>query len=195
MTIGITGISGSGKHTAAEFFKKKDWVILNADKIAHNLYRPYTNVWKEITREFGEGILTTNDVIDRVKLGKIVFNASSPEESKIALKKLNSIVHPYIKRRIKETVHRHFRRGSSIAVVVALWRESGLENCCEKIILIKADPTLRSERMQHRDGISAETYQMRVANQTEPPHPDFVVENNGSIAELNKKLTAVLEKL
>ncbi|MBU1017438.1 dephospho-CoA kinase [Patescibacteria group bacterium] len=188
MILGITGISGSGKHTAAHFFEQKGWVILDADKIAHRSYRPYTAVWKAVIREFGEGILNTDDTINRVKLGKIVFNASEPEVSKMALSKLNQIIHPYMKRRIRNEIHRHFRRQSNIAIVVALWRESGLEDCCEKILLIKAASELRSRRIQGRDGISPETYGMRIQNQTEPPQSDFVVENSGSLADFRKKL-------
>jgi len=195
MVLGITGISGSGKHTAAKFFKQNGWVILDADKIAHYLYRPYTGVWKSIVKEFSEEILTKNDLIDRVKLGKIVFNASKPDEAKAALDKLNQIIHPYVIRHIRNEIHRQYRRGSDIAIVVALWRESGLENICDKLLLVKAAPELRSKRIQGRDGISPETYQMRINNQNEPPNPDFVVENDGNVKELNGKLGEVLQSL
>ena len=193
MVLGITGISGAGKHTAAKFFKQKGWVVLDADKIAHYLYRPYTGVWKAIVEEFGEEILTTKDVIDRVKLGKIVFNASKPNEAKEALNKLSQIIHPYVIRHIKNEIHRHFRRGSDIAIVVALWMELGVEDFSEKILLIKAEQELRQKRIQGRDGISPETYQMRVQNQNEPPKPDFVVENNEGLKEFNKKLGEIWE--
>ena len=195
MVLGITGISGAGKHTATRFLEKKGWVILDADKVAHELYRPYTGVWKKIVKEFGEDILTKQDIINRVKLGKIVFNASQPDESTIALHKLNQIVHPFIKRYIKNVIHRHFRRGSNIAVVVALWQESGLEELCDKLLLIKTDAELRQKRIQKRDGISSETYQLRIKNQNEPPNPDFTIENNGTSQEFLKKLGGFLGSL
>lgn len=191
MTLGITGISGAGKHTAANFFQKKGWVILDVDKMAHNSYRPYTNAWKAIVREFGEGILNQDDTINRVKLGKIVFNASDPNQAEKDLHKLNEIVHPYIKRSINNEIHRYFHRQANIAVIVALWEEVSLEDCCDKILLLKADPALCSKRIQGRDGISPETYGMRTRSQTEPPHPDFIVHNSGTIDELNAKLSEV----
>jgi len=195
MVLGITGISGSGKHTAAQFFRKKGWIILDTDKIAHYLYRPYTGVWKAIVREFSEKILNQDDTINRVKLGKIVFNASKPKEAHAALHRLNQIIHPYIKRHIKNEIHRHFRRKSNIAIVVALWREAGLKDCCDKMLLLRADPGLRSKRIQGRDGISPETYEMRIKNQTEPPHSDFAVENNGTLKELNEKLDEIVSEI
>ncbi len=187
MVLGITGISGSGKHLAAEYFQKKNWVILDADTIAHNLYRPYTGAWKKVVNEFGEGILNKNDVINRSKLGKIVFNPENPD----ALQKLNQIIHPYIKRQIKNDIHRHFRRKSNIVVVAALWQELDLPSLCNKILLLKADPAIRLKRIQNRDGISESMYEVRTKNQSEPPHPDFVIENNREIRDLNNKLSEI----
>ena len=188
MILGITGISGTGKHTSAQYFKRKGWVVLDVDKVAHHSYRPYTHVWKAIVREFGMEILNQDDTINRLKLGKIVFNASRPKEADSAIKKLNQIVHPYIKRRLKNEIHRYFRRKSNIVIVAVLWKELDLLNICDKILLIKADKRLSSKRIQKRDQISAEIYKMRVKHQSDPPHPDFVIKNNGTPEELNSKL-------
>jgi len=117
MVLGITGISGAGKHTVAEFFKSKNWVILDADKIAHYMYRPYTSVWQAMVKQFGEGVLTTEDKIDRQKLSRIVFNPEDPEAAHAALEKLNAVVHPAVIRNIKDAIHRHFRRKSNIVVI------------------------------------------------------------------------------
>ena len=194
MILGITGISGSGKHTVSKTFEEKGWVILDADKIAHKSYRPYTAVWKKVVEEFGEGILKQDDSINRVKLGEIVFNAKDPVAADEALKKLNEIVHPYIKRKIKDSIHRHFRRGSNIVVVVALWKKLAAEDCCEKMLLIKADPELRSDRAKKRDGISDEIYTMRIQHQVEPVNPDFIIENNGNIEDLERKATELISR-
>ncbi len=193
MVLGITGISGAGKHTVGEFLKQKGWVVLDADTIAHRLYRPYTGVWKAIVEEFGEEVLTSKDLIDRVKLGKIVFDSKNPEKATQALHRLNEIVHPYLRRQIKNEIHRHFRRKSDIAIVVALWRESGLEDICDKLLLIKADADVMEKRIQMRDGISSETYQMRIKNQQEPEQADLVISNKGSKQALLKELDALLE--
>ena len=164
---------------------------MDADKIAHYLYRPYTGVWKAVTKEFGENILNQDDTINRVKLSQIVFNPANPEDSNKALTKLNQIVHPFVKRYIENEIHHQLRRKSNIAIVVALWQESGLEDFCDKILLIKAESGLRSKRIQGRDGITLETYKMRIKNQTEPTEPDFVIENNGTMEELNAELNQI----
>jgi dephospho-CoA kinase len=187
MILGITGISGSGKHTAADFLKQKGFVILDADKIAHYLYRPYTIVWRAIVDHFGEEILGTNDKIDRQKLGKIVFNIENPEKSAENLTNLNQITHPEITRYIKDELY-HLRNKPGIIVIASLWKEIKLPEFCDKILLIKADKKSMFERVRKRDGISEDMYNMRIKNQIEPPAPDFTIENEGDFQELYKEL-------
>jgi dephospho-CoA kinase len=187
MVLGITGISGSGKHTAGDFLKQKGFVILDADKIAHYLYRPYTSVWKGIVDHFGEEILSSDDRIDRQKLGKIVFGAGSPGKTAGNLAILNQITHPAVIHYIKDELY-HVRNKPNVAVIVSLWEELKLRELCEKILLVKADKKLTLDRVLRRDGISEDMYGMRIKNQMEPPNPDFTIVNEGDFQELYKKL-------
>lgn len=52
--------------------------VEDADALAHQVYEPGSQSWKDIVSEFGEGILSqanndTDASIDRTKLGSIVF--------------------------------------------------------------------------------------------------------------------------
>jgi len=192
MVLGITGKSGSGKHTAAEFLRQKGWVILDADRIAHHLYRPYTRVWKAVSDRFGEGILSANDTIDRQKLGQIVFNGENPAESEKALKDLNAILHPAIREYLKNELY-HLKQAKKplIAIIGALWEEVGLHELCEKLLLIKADRKMAFDRIQKRDGSTEAAYRERVKNQALPEKPDFTVENNGTFQEFYKSLNSL----
>lgn len=191
MIVGITGISGSGKHEAARFFEQKGWVILNADEIGHQSYRPYTLVWKTVVKEFGEGILNADDTINREKLSKKVFDPATPEQSEARLQKLNAVIHPYIRRRIKDFIHRHFHRQSNIVVEGALWKQLKMHEYCDKIILLTSSPQARENRIMHRDHIPAEVHQMRIKNQADPEAFDYMIENNGTVQELFRKLTEI----
>jgi dephospho-CoA kinase len=179
MVLGITGISGSGKHTAADFFKQKGWAVLDADKIAHYLYRPYTHVWKAVTQRFGNDILNKDDTIDRQKLGAIVFSAGHEKD----LGDLNEITHPAIKQYIKDEIHSIRRKKPNIIVVAALWKEIGFPDFCEKILLLTVDKNIAFERIRKRDGINKEVYEGRISNQVMPEKPDFIVVNNGDFKE------------
>ncbi|QQR83124.1 dephospho-CoA kinase [Candidatus Peregrinibacteria bacterium] len=191
MVLGITGISGSGKQEASRFFEQRGWVILNADELGHQSYRPYTLVWKTVVREFGEGILNQDDTINRQKLSQKVFDPNDPIGSETRLKKLNEVIHPYIHRRITDFIHRHFRRGSNIVVEGALWQELKMHEYCDKIILLTSTVGAREKRIMQRDHIPAEIHQMRIKNQNDPERFDYLIENNGSVEDLFKKLNVV----
>ena len=191
MILGITGISGSGKHTAAAFFQQKNWVVFDVDAIAHYLYRPYTHVWKAITQRFGESILNRDDVINRAKLAQIVFNETDPAGSERALTDMNAIVHPAIKRALKEKIHSHFQRQSNIVIVAALWKEIDLLKLCDKVLLVAADPETARKRIQSRDGISENHYRFRVLHQSVPDRSDFTVRNDGTLSEFYRTLAGL----
>ena len=73
---------------AAKCLAELGAVILDADKVGHEAFKPGTEAWHEVVATFGKQVLNPNDEIDRKKLGEIVF--SQPE----SLSRLNQIMHP-----------------------------------------------------------------------------------------------------
>ncbi|MBN2306670.1 dephospho-CoA kinase [Candidatus Peregrinibacteria bacterium] len=193
MILGITGKSGTGKHTAAQFLEQRGWKVLNADKIAHKLYRPYQKIWREIVDRFGENILTKDDTVDRQKLKSIVFG--NTPEAKQALKDLNAIVHPELKRHLKNELYYLKKKKANAVVVGALWKELEFFELCDKVLLTKAGEALAYERIRKRDGIDYDLFKISIKNQTEPKDADYTVINEGSFQEFYKKLNSILAKL
>lgn len=72
--IGLTGGIASGKSSVAEKLKKLGAVLVNCDKIAHDLYLPGNKCFNEIVNSFDSTILKSDGFIDRKVLGHIVFN-------------------------------------------------------------------------------------------------------------------------
>ncbi len=103
--IGLTGGIGSGKSTVAEILKKLGAVVIDLDRIGHEVLRKDSVVYKKIISVFGEGILNDDGEIDRTKLGKIVFSDEG------ALQRLNKIVHPAIDKRVREETIKNRRKG------------------------------------------------------------------------------------
>lgn len=193
MILGITGKSGAGKHTAAKFFEQRGWKVLDADKTAHMLYRPYQRIWREVVERFGEGILTKDDVIDRQKLKTIVF-AGGPKGEK-ALEDLNNIVHPELRRVLKDDVYYLSKKKANAVLVGALWKELGLFELCDKVMLIKAGEALAYERVRKRDGLSFDMYEITTKNQTEPDKAQLIVVNEGTFQNFYKELNSALTRL
>jgi len=193
MILGITGKSGAGKHTAAKFFEQKGWKVLDADKVAHKLYGPYQRIWREVRDRFGENILNKNDVINRQKLRDIVFSKS--EESKEALLDLNNIVHPELKRYLKDEAYYLNKKKKNTIIVAALWEELGLFEICDKVLQVKVDENIAFDRVKKRDGIDLNMYQAYTANQKEADNADFSVINEGNFQDLYKELNQILTQL
>ena len=193
MILGITGKIGVGKNAAAQFFGQRGWKVLDADEIAHQLYRPYLRVWRDVVDRFGEGILGKNDVIDRQKLKQIVFQ-NSPEGQK-ALADLNAIVHPELKRYLKDEVYFLSKRKLNIVLTAALWKELDLFELCDKVLLIKTGDALAYERLHKREGMSFDMFEHLMQHQSDPEKADFVVENEGDFQGLYKQLNLILNSL
>ena len=87
--LGITGGIGSGKSTAARFFKKKDTRVFDADEKAKTHLRKTVALQHRLIHTFGYQI-TTDNHLDFKKLSEIAF--SSQKEQKI----LNGIVWPEV---------------------------------------------------------------------------------------------------
>ena len=193
MILGITGKTGTGKHTAAKFFEQKGWKVFDVDKIAHRLYRPYQRIWREVVDRFGEDILTKDDVVDRQKLKAIVFAKGS--EAQQALKDLNSIVHPELKRYLKDEIYYQKKRKANVVVVAALWEELGMFELCDKVMLIKAGEPVAYERVRKRDGTNQDMFEMTTQNQKEPENAHVTVVNEGSFQDFYKELNSGLAQL
>lgn len=185
MILGLTGKSGTGKHTAAYYLQQKGWIIIDADTIAHSLYQPDTRVWQKLVEAFSENILRPDRTIDRQKVHQLVFEADEAQEN---LKKLNAIVHPPLRKALRERVEILRAQGKNGLVVAALWKELNLKKIVEKLIVIQADPVVAFKRIHERDGIDYEAFMRRWNSQTEPPVPDRVIDNHGSVFELTSQL-------
>lgn len=83
--IGLTGGIASGKSGVAKWLSQLGAKIIDCDKIGHEVYRPGKPCYKELLKEFGEGIMAETGEIDRKTLGGIVFNdpVSSQNNNKI----------------------------------------------------------------------------------------------------------------
>ena len=96
--IGLTGGIGSGKSSILNLFKKKNISCFNTDIISKKLM---DNELKEkIKTLFGTDIYK-NEELNRKKISKIVFNDIEK------LNKLNSIVHPAVRKNFTDFVKRN----------------------------------------------------------------------------------------
>ena len=163
MIIGVTGPSGAGKSTVTEYLSKNyGYFIIDADKIAREITSKGSKALDEISEEFGKSYITDDGVLDRKKLGTLVFS------SKEKLDKLNRITHKYIIDNIKILA----KNNKNAVIDAPLLFETGLEILCDKLILVLCDEKVRIERIMKRDSISYEDAQKRIRSQNN--YEDFI---------------------
>lgn len=145
--IGLTGMIASGKSTVSEFLRQRGIVILDADKISHQVILKGQPAFEEIILYFGADCLGADGQIDRRKLGRIVFSETEK------LEVLNRIVHP----RVTEEILRQLQQQKGVVVIDApLLIQAGLDRLCDEIWNVYAEQTLRIARIMARDHLEEE---------------------------------------
>ena len=192
--IGLTGGVGSGKSTVAQFLAELGAVILDADKVGHEVLKPGTEVWQEVVAAFGQQILTLNGDIDRKKLGEIVF--SNPD----LLSRLNKIMHPRMYEIVKARIEGYQQQGIRVVVLEApLLIEADWTSLVDEIwVTVAPEPTVL-KRLKEKAGLSEQQSLARIQSQLSPKertkHADVVINTDCSLDELRARIRELWQKL
>ena len=193
--IGLTGGTGSGKSVVSKSLAAAGAVIVDADKIAHDIILKGEPAYHEIIEYYGTGILDTEGNIIRKKLGEIVFN----DKEKLAF--LNQCTHKYITAEVKRQIAEAKEEGTAAAIIVdaPLLLEAKLETVCDEVWVVYADPEVRAQRVMTRDGITYELAKARIANQKSwdeyKAAASVVIDNSKDFAYLESQMAEVLKML
>ncbi len=201
--IGLTGGIGSGKSTVSRFLEKLGAVIIDTDKIGHEVFEPDTDAWREVLAAFGRQILTPDGEVDRKKLGKIVF--ANPE----ALARLNKIMHPRIYAWVKAQIEEYRRQRVRVVVLeapllidVPLLMKAGepslLGEVSEVWVTVAPESTV-IQRLRKKLGFSEPEVLARLRSQLPSEerikHADVVIDTGCSLDELRAKIEKLWRKL
>ena len=187
--IGLTGGIGTGKTMVAEYFKSLGIPVYIADKEARQLMTS-ENIINALSNEFGKEILE-NGILNREKLAKLVFNDSKK------LQKLNSIVHPEVKKHFDAWVESH-KDSPFVFKEAAILFESGSYKYCDAIITITCPLETRLKRVMERDKMDRESVFKRIQNQWTDEQriakSDYVI-HNLSVEATKKQVNEILKIL
>ena len=193
VVIGITGAMGTGKSTVAGLFARFGARVIDADRIAHLKMEPHSSVWKKLINAFGREILVENDRIDRRELAQIVF-AREPRR----LKELNSIIHPEVLTTIHSKIAEARREGIPAVVIDApLLIEAGLEEVCDKVIVVTAGKEMQKKRTRADDRFSYSEIKARTSFQLSPEDKkkkaDYIIDNGSSLENTRRQVNEIWE--
>jgi dephospho-CoA kinase len=193
LVLGVTGGIGAGKSTVAAKLAERGARVLDADRIVRELYRGGA-IPDRIAARFGAGVRASDGSIDRAALAAAVF------EDPVARKDLEAIVHPGVRERVERQLRDWRAEGfRGIAVIdAALLVESTYEYPLDALLVVVASEPRRLARLEAR-GMPEEEARRRMAAQApderKRARADFVVENDGSLDDLDRALDAVLAEL
>ena len=173
--IGLTGNIASGKSEVENILLKKGFVVVDLDKISHQLLEKDDEIKKKILGEF--------ETLKRTELAKIVFNDLNKK------KILENIIYP----KLKEYIINIFKINKDKKAVIvsgALIYEAGFQDLFDKIIFIDSKKELRLSRLMKRNNIDKNTALQRIncQNDKNKTKADVIIENNSDIATLNNKI-------
>lgn len=185
LVIGLTGGIGTGKSEVARILTELGAVVINADEVGHGAYTPNSEIWREVVRAFGSGILQPNGEIDRKKLGVIVFADSRK------LAKLNSIMHPRMARMVAERIEGYRAEGKSVVVVeAALLFEARWDTLVDEVWVTVSPMELAVRRIQARNGLPESEIRQRMDSQMPAAErlrrATVVIDNSGDLADLER---------
>ena len=192
--VGLTGGIASGKSTVAKILERLGAAIVNADVLAREVVEPDREAWREIVNTFGADVMQANQTLDRQKLRTLIFNNPG------ARKQLESIIHPRVRALAEERIRERAAAGYAIVVYeVPLLFEGNLHEWLRPVILVACDIDTQRQRLQRRDGLAAAEAQKHIDAQMSLAEKrrlaDYVIENNGSLEDLERQVQAVLEKI
>ena len=142
--IGITGGVGSGKSCVLIYMQVQyGAVVCQADHIAWKLQEPGQECYQKIVEYFGQEILGENGIIDRKRLGNIVFQDTDK------MQVLNQIMHPAVKEKIKEEMRLEKEKGTRFfAIEAALLLEDHYDEICDEVWYIFANEKVKRIRLK-----------------------------------------------
>lgn len=193
--IGLTGGIASGKSTVSRTLAKLGARIINTDEIAHQIIEPGQPAWDDIVQYFGNDVLSTDNTINRVKLGAIVFQDHE------SLMKLNNFTHPRVMERLRSDLKRIEEEHPEAVVFmeVPLLYETHMEKLCREVWVVWVDRETQINRLMARDAIDREYALRRIASQMpleeKAKRADRMIDNSGSVEETVAITTRIFNEI
>ena len=195
LIVGLTGGIGSGKSSACRVFERLGAKLVDSDSLARRVVEPGREALVRIRGRFGEGVVKADGTLDREKLGDIVFNDDG------ALADLNGIVHPAVYAELAAEIEAYKKSpGDRILMLdIPLLYESDGEKIVDCVVVVWVDKETQIRRLTARDGFTREEAINRIEKQMDldekKRRADFVVDNTGSLEDLDRRVTEVCGKL
>jgi len=193
--VGLTGGIGSGKSTVARLLEERGARVIDADRVAHEIYAPGTLGYERVIERFGHSVVASDGAIDRAKLGGLVFG------DREALEDLNRIVHPLVRAEVAGRIAEIVAEDPEAVIVIeaALMTETGWSGGAGRLWTVVSEPGVVVDRLVRLRGMDEAEARLRMASQADNDArrrvASQVIENNGTLLELEAAVQEVWTRL
>lgn len=189
--VGLTGGIAAGKSEALRALEELGAATISSDAVVHELLAT-DELRNLLVERFGDGVAPDGQV-DRAAVAEVVF--AEPE----AREWLEQQLWPRVDERIaawREQLAYRPEPPRAAVVEVPLLFEAGMEPGFDATVAIVAADGLRDERAAHRGQAGVDSRTRRQLSQREKAdRADFAVENDGDLADLERKMSRVLDEV
>ncbi len=191
LRIGLTGGIASGKSTVTQRFAELGVPVIDADVASITVVEPGKPGLAQVVERFGVGVLDANGGLDRPALRALIFNDSSSRQA------LNAILHPLIRAEMEREAAEV--QGPYVVMAIPLLVEGGnARKRVDRVLVVDVGEALQIQRLQARDGSSAEQARAILASQASRAarlgQADDVLLNTASVAELRQAVDRLHEQ-
>lgn len=192
--LGLTGSIGMGKSGAARMLRKLGVPTHDSDHAVHKALLPRGEAFEEVAVTFRDAWDSKKRIIDRSKLGEIVFNDAKKR------KILESILHPVAQKSQEHFIRAMRRQGKKIvALEIPLLFETGAEKRLDFTICVTAPATIQRRRVLRRKNMTAEKFekilQFQMPDAQKRMRSDFVVQTGMGYAYTHRELQNILRMI
>jgi dephospho-CoA kinase len=185
MRIGLTGGIASGKSTVSQRFQELGVPVIDADLASRAVVERGTPGIERVVARFGSGVLTANGELDRRALRDLIFADPASRQA------LDAILHPLIRAAMEARAAATV--GPYLVVVIPLLVEGGrTHDRVDRVLVVDVDEDIQLQRVQARDGSSAQQARAILASQASRDArlavADDVLLNSGSVADLRQSV-------
>ena len=191
--VALTGGIATGKSYVALRLLRAGVPVVDADVAARHVVAPGSPGLAAVVDRFGGDVLTADGLLDRAKLGALVF--ADPR----ARRDLEAIIHPLVRAQLEQFFDRLPPDTPFAVADIPLLYETGRQADFEVVVVVAATPDTQIARVMARDGLSREDAERRLAAQwpieKKVALADEVIRTDGTFDETDAQVDALLARL
>jgi dephospho-CoA kinase len=182
--VGLTGLIGAGKSTVGSGLAARGVVVLDVDNVSRELQEPGRPFYEQIVARWGEVVVRADGHLDREALAGVVFS------DRAQLGELTLMAAPLTEQEIVRRASAYCGTDTVVVAEAALYLAPmyGMTG----LVVVDVPVEVAVTRLVTLRGMSEREARARIASQLSREvrlqHAGFVVDNGGSLEELQSQL-------